>query len=390
MKLANLVSQAQAAVLLMKEHGLLVDRQRMQELQVQQLETGAQAERQLQQVLSDPLFNPKSPQQVAALLYDKFSLPKQYNRGKASVTTDDSALEKISKDFPDAAPICDLILSARRSTKLASTYYNLTFPDADDRVRPDWKMHGTETGRYSCSTPPIQTYPPGAPRSIFVAPPGKKLGYYDLSQIEFRIMMWASRDPAGMELLSKGGDIHKETASLIFQKPQSDIQKEERFQAKFINYGLPYGRGPESMALQHNLTIREAQDIYDRHHHRFHRLWDWLAELNAFSKETKHIANPFGRKRWFIEESDPERERQTQNFIPQSTGHDLLMHMHVDVVKELPHINIIADMHDALLTEQPADFDPQTIVQVFERERLPGLVTPAEYKLMRDWGEGGR
>lgn len=151
------------------------------------------------------------------------------------------------------------------------------------------------------------------------------------------------------------------------------------------------------MAEQHtSITLRDAQDIFDRHHHRFSRLWEWMAINNIFSAKNKYIANPFGRRRYFIEQSDSERERQTQNMIPQSTAHDLLMQIHVDIHDD-PRLRgkvfPVFDHHDAMGMEVPEEGLEEHVAiirQHFEKERLPGLRTPTDVKVLQNWGEAKR
>jgi DNA polymerase-1 len=411
--LAQIVMQAAACVIKMREHGMLVDTERMHALQLEKVNESAALEHELQSMTGDKYFNPRSPKQVAELLYSKMGIPKRYKRGKLTVTTDDDALMEIGgiiekegelvvvdSVFPERTRICLAILGSRRATKLASTYYSLRV-DSDGRTHPDWKMSagakrkdedeggGTDTGRYTCHKPPIQTYPPRA-RAIFVAPQGRKLAYYDLSQIEFRIMIWESKDKTGTKLLEEGGDIHRNTAAEMFRKSRDAVTAEERFQAKFVNYGLPYGRGPDSLAAQHKLTMQDAQGIFDRHHETFFELWAWLRTCADFARRNKYIENVYHRRRFFIDEPDDERDRKAYNFKPQSTAHDLLMQIHADINAEIPEVDVIADMHDALLIEQPEDFDSSRIIKIFERERLSGLKTPCGVKVASDWGAMGR
>jgi DNA polymerase-1 len=408
MKLAEIVMQASSAVLLMKEHGVLVNKKLMNQLALETIQTGVGYEAQLSKA-TKPGFNPRSQDDCIWLFNDLLGFPKRWKRpqrGKNAPkkpTTDDEAIkswclideptpgifEPREGSGPDAFLLGKLVLQARSATKLASTYYGLRVGE-DSRVHPDWKMM-TNNGRYSCVNPPMQTYPPKG-RVIFIAPESQVLSYTDKSQIEFRIMIWASKDPVGMELLAKGGDIHRETACTIFNKQEAKITSEERFQAKFVNFGLPYGRGPDSMALQYNMPITKARSIFDAHHHRFSVLWDWLAKLCAFSKLHRYIEEPFGRRRYFIEESDDERERQTQNFIPSATAHCLLMQDHIDVVKELKDkVATVVDMHDALLNEhEPSKEVEEHLLSIFQRERLPGLITPSAIKTAVNWGLMGR
>jgi len=412
MKLAEIVMRASEAVLHMKERGMLVDSKHMTNMYLSKIQEAQQLEKTLQAYVGNPSFNPRSKDHVPALLYGDFGLEPQYRRRKVkgggykrTLTGDDEAIMKVcginedptTHEFsrrtgtdPTIYKIGATILECRRAGKLASTYFGLSLDD-HSRYHPEWKMHGTETGRYSCH---VHTYPPGKARSIFIAPPGHRLVVADLSQIELRIMWHLSQDPVGLSIMERGGDAHRETAAEIFGKAPSDVNGEERFQAKFINFGLPYGRGPESMADQHTtISLDTARSIFDRHHHRFSRLWEWMAINNLFSQKNKYIANPFGRRRYFIEQSDSERERQTQNMIPQSTAHDLLMQAHVDIHDNAKGVFPVFDHHDALGIEVPEkDLNgyAELIRTAFERERLPGLRTPCEIKIMQNWGEAKR
>src|SRR5262245_21127827 len=373
---------------------------------------GAKAlEARLCTMTGDPLFNPRSPKMVAELLYGGLGLPEQRKRAQygrpGSVTTDDDAIMKVCGIFEDHETkelkwngkgdvavwkLGSTILDCRRSGKLASTYFSLPL-DADDRFHPEWKIHGTETGRYSCH---VHTYPPGKARSIFIAPPGYKLVVGDLSQIELRIMWTLSGDPVGMDIMARGGDAHRQTAAEIFHKPAGQVSGNERFSAKFVNFGLPYGRGPESMAEQHTtISLDEARRIYDAHHNRFTVLWEWMARNNLFSARNRYIANPFGRRRYFSGDiGAAEQDRQTQNFIPQSTARDILTHALVDIHTSLAGTCFpVFDHHDALGIEVPIEgLEGHTaaIRRAFETERIPGLQTPCEIKVLNNWGESAR
>ena len=411
MKLADLVMRGSAAVLAMKERGMLVHRERMHTLYMEAIARAKSLEDSLCRMVGDPTFNPRSPKMVADLLYTGFGLPEQRKRGQygrpGNVTTDDDAIMRVCNVYEDYETkelkwngrgdrtiwkIGSTILDCRRSTKLASTYFSLPL-DEHDRFHPEWKIHGTETGRYSCH---VHTYPPGKPRSIFVAPPGYKLVVGDLSQIELRIMWTLSRDPVGMDIMARGGDAHRETASEIFHKPAGEVTGHERFSAKFVNFGLPYGRGPESMAEQHTtITLDEARHIFDAHHNRFTVLWEWMARNNVFSAKNRYISNPFGRRRYFSGDvGAAEQDRQTQNFTPQSTAHDILTHALVDIHDNLSDRCFpVFDHHDALGMEVSKEGLSDTVTQIraaFETPRIPGLITPCEIKVLDNWGEAKR
>ena len=390
---------------------MLVDRERMTNLFMEETMREQELEQSLCRMVGDPLFNPRSPKMVADLLYQGFGLPEQRQRGRygkpGAVTTDDDAIMKVCgivEDYEtkelkwnghgDVAvwKVGSTVLNCRRSRKLASTYFSLPL-DEYGRFHPEWKIHGTETGRYSCH---VHTYPPGKPRSIFIAPRGHKLVVADLSQIELRIMWTLSRDPVGMDIIARGGDAHRETAAEIFHKPAGQVSGHERFSAKFVNFGLPYGRGPESMAEQHTtITVDEARHIFDAHHHRFSVLWEWMARNNVFSAKNRYIQNPFGRRRYFSGDiGAAEQDRQTQNFIPQSTAHDILTHALVDIHTHYhDRMFPVFDHHDALGIEVPIEGledSVEDIRRAFETPRIPDLYTPCEIKVMDNWGEAKR
>jgi DNA polymerase-1 len=263
----------------------------------------------------------------------------------------------------------------------------------------------TATGRYVCTDPPVQTYPPKA-RRIFIAPRrgdpilrGNKwipcladmyLGYYDLSQIEFRIMIWASDDPVGKELLSTGRDIHREVATQIYRKAYEDVTAMERFLTKFTVYGLGYGRRYWSIAEQYKVALSEAKYVEETFFQRFSRLMEWRQGQYAYAKEHRiTLPNAYGRTRFLLDESEDELEREAYNFFPTSTAHDLLEDIHWDIDQEVSEneFAVIADYHDALLGEQPTQDKNSQVIAIFEKERLPGLVTPVGVKVGTNFGQ---
>jgi DNA polymerase-1 len=331
-------------------------------------------------------FNPDSPKDVAKALYENLGLPKQYLRGK--VTTSKKVIEEKFKDVPFVAKMIEY----RHLAKMVRTYVPdenlLTILDENHGIfTPDWKMHGTETGRYSCG---IHTFP-AEMRSVIVPRPGYRLLGADYSQLEFRIDMFRSGDPVGLAIMERGGDIHRETAAFCFKKPAAEITAGERHLAKFVVHGCRYGRGADSVAKQFKVSIAEAEDIINNVLGPFERYLEWRDSRVEFAKTEGFSVNYFNRRRWWIEGVKP---TEVYNFDPQSTGHDILM-MACNVVRAEKHkhnwdIHQVIDHHDAGYweipdTDEAEEFFTAQIKSIMGREYLPGLPIPVDAHTGPNW-----
>lgn len=398
------------AVLRMKETSPHVDKELMQNLYLTKVTEAGNHDKRLEELTGVRWFNPRSPKQVAEYLYRQMGVPTHYGKPKGnsrirSITTDDNALDDIITTTHSEAvkDVCRTILRGRRATKLASNYYCLTL-DEQGRIcgrsgyGPDWKMWGTDSTRYACKDPALQTWPPRA-RRIIVAPPGKKLVYADLKQIEYRVMAYCSKDPTMNGILDSGKDVHRMTGVVIFGGNEVKITSWQRFLAKFINFGLPYGRGPDGMADQYQqqfLALGKdpkmyAQEIYQDYYKRHWVLVKWFEECIRFARENKYIEDPFHNRRWFLGLERPDEEdRQIRSTIPQSVAHSIIGFAHADMHAQglTKYCDVVLDLHDALLIElDPSEELLGRIKDIMETERLPGFQTPVDIKVGNDWGE---
>jgi len=186
--------------------------------------------------IGDPEFNFKSPKQMMDLLYNKLKLPKQYHEKTKKLTSDETALNFLSKIVEDN-PIFDLALELRGGAKLASTYLSIS----DERCYPDLASHKTATGRYSA--PLILLVPEGVARQIYI-PDNKDMEFYyaDWKQIEFIIYSIITGQTDMLEAAEAGHDVHEWTGSEL------DLSRGE---GKTLNYGLIFGQGYRSLAKKH-------------------------------------------------------------------------------------------------------------------------------------------
>jgi DNA polymerase I-like protein with 3'-5' exonuclease and polymerase domains len=333
----------------------------------------------LREISGNKFFNPRSFKDCADLLYDKLQLPKQYRRkGKVRVLTcDDDALVALAKLHE--AP--RLILAYRRPANDLSKYFR---PDLvhNGRLYLDWRIHGTETGRYSCW---FHTLPPRV-RHV-VRQPGKLIAYADAQQGEFRIAAWCADDRKAKEVADSPLGIHVANACLIFRCEPEEVTPMRKFYAKFTTYGWLYGRGADSIEEQYGVPHSYAEEILKQLNDTYKRIVMWKIETARFALTHGWLRNPFGRRRYFSEGSADDKEREAYAFIPQSTLHDITMRAHIltETTYSEDECAVVADMHDALLMVVDPSFDVQHYKALVSREYLPGLVMPFDCDVHEWW-----
>jgi DNA polymerase I len=250
------------AVIDMELNGMRLDRSKWETVRRQKEVARGEAARHLQDELSrtgQPAINPNSHQQVL----------KAFRAMGISVEdTRDGTLVPLADRFPTV----DALLRYRKADKALAFLKGLAthINPITDRVHAKYNQLGADTGRFSCSDPNLQATPTDkAIRNCFVPLPGNKLVIGDYSQIELRVAAQITQDDRMIKAFREGQDLHVLTASLITGKPLGDITKEERQQAKAVNFGLAFGMGSKGLAryarTEYGLTMSEEQaDTFKR------------------------------------------------------------------------------------------------------------------------------
>lgn len=327
-------------------------------------------------------LNPRSPDQLKEHFYGKLKLPPYKSRQTKAITTDAIAMKRIArKGIPEAS----VILQIRRVRKLRSTYYEMKF-DSDGRLRSAFNPIGTKTGRLSSSKNIFglggneQNLPPEFLQFV-IADEGYDLYVVDLAQAENRLVAYIAPEPNMIRAFENGIDLHKQTASLIFAKPISEISDEigscpigggiysERFWGKKTNHSLNYDLGYRAFALITEILDSEAKFIVERYHASYPGVRQYHAWIRALLRDTRTITNLFGRSRVFLG-SDEEIAKDAYAQIPQSTVADvinrrgiiplyydscfrpvdLLSQVHDSIVFQLPHSSPVEDRASILLS----------------------------------------
>src|SRR6266446_2873916 len=224
-------------------------------------------------------FNINSTPQLRTVLFERLKLPVQ-KRTKTGASTDVEVLEQLAAMGHE---VPRLLIEYRELTKLKSTYVDALpgYIQADGRVHTSFNQTGAATGRLSSSDPnlqniPVRTKRGGEIRRAFVAPPGRLLLTADYSQVELRLLAHFSDDPAFVAAFQRGGDIHRQTAAVIFGVAEANVTGEMRARAKTINFATIYGQGAMALSRQLGITLEEAKSFIKHYFERFAGVRAWL------------------------------------------------------------------------------------------------------------------
>jgi len=252
-----------------------------------------------------------------------------------------------------------------------STYVDAlpTFINPDTgRIHTSFNQAGAATGRLSSSDPNLQNIPVRTPRGetirrAFVAPPGAVLLTADYSQIELRLLAHLSGDPAFVEAFGQGGDIHRQTAAIIFDVPQDRVTSEMRARAKTINFATIYGQGPFALSRQLGITQDEARHFIEQYFTRFAGVRAWLDRTVAEARTRGYVETLFGRRRYIPELKDRNfnvrafGERTATNSPLQGSAADLIKVAMIGIARALKESGLasrmILQVHDELVLEVP-------------------------------------
>ncbi|MBA3259957.1 MAG: DNA polymerase I [Gemmatimonadales bacterium] len=345
-------------------------------------------------------LNVNSPRQLAAVLFEKHQLPV-LKRTKTGPSTDADVLDQLAAVGHE---LPRLILEYRELQKLKSTYVD-TLPERINprtgRIHTSYGQTGAATGRLSSSEPNLQNIPVRtgrgeAIRRGFIPRPGWVFLVADYSQIELRLMAHLSGDPAFIEAFRQGGDIHRQTAALIFNVPVEQVTPEMRGRAKTINFATIYGQGPFALSRQLGISQEEARTFIARYFERFAGVRAYLDQQVRLAREVGYVETIFKRRRYVPEIRDRNfnmrayGERTAQNSPLQGSAADLIklamIHIHDGLVERGLRSRMLLQVHDELLFEvPPQEVDPMRELVCTEMEQVVELRVP----LVVDIGVGG-
>lgn len=311
-------------------------------------------------------FNINSTQQLGKILFEKLKLtePKKNKKGYA---TDVETLEGIKHEHP----IVEKVLGYRSLIKLSSTYVDGLIPfinPKDNRIHAVFNQTITATGRISCIDPNLQNLPSheGEGKNIkksFKAKDGYIYVDADYSQIELRVLAHISKDETMIEAFKNDEDIHKQVASRVFGVPITKVTKEQRSNAKAVNFGIIYGITAFGLSQQLKIGRKEAQNYIDNYLKKYGGIKIFMEDIVKKAEEEGFVETAFGRRRYVPElKSNNYVVRQfgtrvAMNTPIQGTAADIMkiaMNKVFDEIKNLD-AKVVLQVHDELILEVKED-----------------------------------
>lgn len=312
-------------------------------------------------------FNINSPKQLGEVLFEKLQIPGG-KKTKTGYSTAVDVLEKLQADYP----IVSEILQYRTLAKLNSTYAEglVNHIGEDHKIHTSFNQTITATGRISSTEPNLQNIPMRMEmgrliRKVFVPQEGCIFTDADYSQIELRILAHLSRDEQLIEAYKMDEDIHRITASKVFNTPFDEVTDLQRRNAKAVNFGIVYGISSFGLSQDLSISPKEAAAYIKQYFGTYPKVKEYLDNLVTNAKEKGYVTTMFGRKRPIPELSSSNfmqrafGERIAMNSPIQGTAADIMKIAMIAVFKKLKEKNLksklILQIHDELVVETAKD-----------------------------------
>lgn len=344
-----------------------------------------------------PGFNPDSPRQLGALLFEKLGLEGGKKTSTGQFSTDEKTLSKLV----DAHPIIPAILEYRACTKLKSTYVDKlpTLIDENGRVHTTYAQAFTETGRLSSSDPNLQNIPIRTERGkmirkAFVArDENHVILSADYSQIELRLMAAFSGDKAMLEAFKNGEDIHRDTASRVYDVMPAFVTSEQRAKCKMVNFGIIYGISAFGLSQRLKVSRKEAADLIETYFKLYPKVRAYMSDAIEAARKNGYAETVLGRRRMLKDINSrnatvrQSAERDAINTPIQGSAADLIKIAMVKVDKaikaEALRTKMVLQIHDELVFDVPRE-EVERVREIVRRE----MTTAYDFGVPLDVGIG--
>lgn len=348
-------------------------------------------------------FNINSTKQLGEILFEKMKLPV-IKKNKSGYSTDVDVLEKLKKEDP----IIEQILEYRQLMKLNSTYVEGLKPYINiktNRIHSFFHQTITATGRISSTEPNLQNIPTRFElgkrvRKVFKPEKGKIYLDADYSQIELRVLASISGDEHMIEAFKEGKDIHKQAASKVFKTPIEEVTKEQRSNAKAVNFGIVYGISDFGLGEQLGIGRKKAKQYIEEYLEQYAGIKQFMENITEQAKEQGYVETLFHRRRYIPElKSNNYMVRQfgaraAMNTPIQGTAADIMKIAMIKVYNEIKSrklkSKIILQVHDEMMIETPIE-EKEEMIKIMKKcmESATKLEVPliAEISDAENWYE---
>ncbi len=350
----------------MESNGILVDKEGLIAYGDMLKERIAVVEKEVYE-LAGTQFNINSPKQLGEVLFGQMGLPGG-KKTKTGYSTSADVLEKLAPEHP----VVGKVLEYRQLTKLNSTYADglLQYIGEDGRIHGKFNQTITATGRISSTEPNLQNIPirmelGSRIRQVFIPKPGFVFLDSDYSQIELRILAHMSDDENLIAAYNSDEDIHRITASQVFNTPLNEVTKAQRSNAKAVNFGIVYGISSFGLSQDLSISKKEAAKYIEKYFETYPKVHEFLNGLVSSAKEKGYSVTMFKRRRPIPELSSSNfkqrsfGERVAMNAPIQGTAADIIKLAMIGVYHKLKELGLksklILQVHDELLIETAKD-----------------------------------
>jgi len=345
------------------------------------------------------VFNVNSNPQLRTILFEKLGLPIK-KKTATGPSTDASVLQELAEE---GHTLPGLLMEYRELAKLENTYLD-TLPvlvnPHTGRLHTSFNQTVASTGRLSSSDPNLQNIPIRRElgkdiRRGFIPRSGWQLLAADYSQIELRLLAHLSGDEAFVAAFRAGGDIHRQTASVIFEVPLDQVTSEMRGRAKTINFATIYGQGAHALSRQLRIEHAEAKAFIETYFERFAGVRRWLDRAVNDARERGYVETLFNRRRYIPEIHDRNfntrsfGERLAQNSPIQGSAADLIkmamIRAQAALATEGLDSRMLLQVHDELVFEFPPG-EEEALRRLVDREMT--TAAKLDVPLVVDMGTG--
>lgn len=343
-------------------------------------------------------FNIASPKQLGIVLFEKMKLvdkPKKTKTGQYA--TGEDILSYLAKDHA----IIQQILDYRGLSKLKSTYVDalpLQVEEITGRVHTDYMQTVAATGRLSSNNPNLQNIPIRTERGRQVrkafVPRNEEyiLLAADYSQIELRIIAALSEEENMIEAFKNGEDIHASTASRVFNVPLAEVTREQRSNAKTVNFGIIYGVSAFGLSNQTDLSRGEAKDLIDTYYETYPKLKAYMSKQVDFARDHGYVQTVLGRRRYLKDINSRNAvvrgaaERNAVNAPIQGSAADIIKIAMINIYNKLEAGNykskMLLQVHDELVFDiYKPELEELTILIKTEMENAYKLEVPLDVEV---------
>ncbi|MEL6303665.1 MAG: DNA polymerase I [Bacteroidota bacterium] len=348
--------------------------------------------------LAGEQFNIASPKQLGEILFGKMNLvdkPKKTKTGQFS--TSEEVLSYLAKDHE----IIQNVLDFRGLSKLKSTYVDALPNEVQTqsgRVHTDYMQTVAATGRLSSNNPNLQNIPIRTERGRQVRkafiPRDKDhvLLAADYSQIELRIIAALSEEDTMISAFKNGEDIHASTASRVFNVPIEEVTREQRSNAKTVNFGIIYGVSAFGLSNQTDLSRSEAKELIDTYYKTYPKLRNYMSEQVDFARDNGYVQTVLGRRRYLKDINAGNQvvrgaaERNAVNAPIQGSAADIIKIAMINIHKKLSEggykTKMLLQVHDELVFDcyKPELEEMKTLIQT-EMENAYQMAVPLDVEV---------